>query len=261
MKKTLKISVWLFLLVYLIGMSAFVSKKHNLKICNKVNVIIADSVSQKFIDKKDIIKFFENRGQLVLGEKINSVNTMSLETTLLENNLIESCSAYYTVDGKLHIEVFQKCPIARIIDKNNNNYYIDKKGDIFQAVTRSSPHVVVVSGNIKVPKGSGNTMNIFQVKKNGFISEWHELYHMISFVNQNPFWRAQIEQVYKTKKGEYELVPRIGPHIITLGDLSDYEHKFWKLKTLYEEGLNRKGWNQYLYINLKYKDQVVCTKI
>jgi hypothetical protein len=26
------------------------------------------------------------------------------------------------------------------------------------------------------------------------------------------------------------------------------------------EGLNKAGWNKYKVINLKYKDQVVCTK-
>ena len=34
-----------------------------------------------------------------------------------------------------------------------------------------------------------------------------------------------------------------------------------KLKTFYTEGLNKTdGWNKYSTINIKYKNQVVCTK-
>jgi cell division protein FtsQ len=32
------------------------------------------------------------------------------------------------------------------------------------------------------------------------------------------------------------------------------------LMTFYKEGLNKVGWNAYLTINLKYKNQIVCTK-
>ena len=57
------------------------------------------------------------------------------------------------------------------------------------------------------------------------------------------------------------MVPRIGPHIIILGSIDNYEAKFEKLWLFYTEGLKNVGWNQYLKINLKYKDQIVCSKI
>jgi cell division protein FtsQ len=45
------------------------------------------------------------------------------------------------------------------------------------------------------------------------------------------------------------------------GDAKDFEEKFEKLKTFYTEGLNKTdGWNKYSTINIKYKNQVVCTK-
>jgi cell division protein FtsQ len=45
------------------------------------------------------------------------------------------------------------------------------------------------------------------------------------------------------------------------GEAKDFEEKFEKLKTFYTEGLNKTdGWNKYSTINIKYKNQVVCTK-
>jgi cell division protein FtsQ len=59
---------------------------------------------------------------------------------------------------------------------------------------------------------------------------------------------------------EIELVPRVGQHIIYLGQIDGYEEKLERLLIFYEKGLSQTGWNQYTGISLKYKDQVVCTK-
>ena len=59
---------------------------------------------------------------------------------------------------------------------------------------------------------------------------------------------------------EMELVPRVGNHTILFGDEKEMDEKFSKLFLFYKEGLSKQGWNKYNVINLKYKDQVVCTK-
>jgi cell division protein FtsQ len=61
-------------------------------------------------------------------------------------------------------------------------------------------------------------------------------------------------------KGEFELIPRVGAHIIEFGKAEDIEEKFEKLWILYNEGFYNTGWNQYDKISLKYKNQAVCTK-
>jgi cell division protein FtsQ len=44
------------------------------------------------------------------------------------------------------------------------------------------------------------------------------------------------------------------------GTGDDIEIKFEKLMLFYKEGLSRVGWDKYSTINLKYKNQIVCTK-
>jgi len=62
-------------------------------------------------------------------------------------------------------------------------------------------------------------------------------------------------------KYEFELIPRVGSQIIELGDAENLDEKFANLKLLYLDGFNKIGWNTYKRISLKYKNQVVCTKI
>ena len=77
-------------------------------------------------------------------------------------------------------------------------------------------------------------------------------------MDSNEFWKAQIEQIYVGE--EIELVPLAGSHIIVLGNFQDIDEKMNKLLVFYTHGLNKVGWNIYETINLKYKNQIVCTK-
>ena len=86
------------------------------------------------------------------------------------------------------------------------------------------------------------------------------VYDVAKFISQNDFWSAQIEQIYVNPGGDLELIPRVGRHSIILGDSKDIEEKFSRLFLFYAKGLNKTGWDKYKTINLKFKDQVVCTK-
>ena len=87
-----------------------------------------------------------------------------------------------------------------------------------------------------------------------------QLFHIITYTNQNTFWNSSIEQLYVNADGDIEMIPRVGNHTVILGNDNFLEEKFKKLLVFYHEGLNKKGWDKYSSINLKYKDQVVCTK-
>jgi len=69
-----------------------------------------------------------------------------------------------------------------------------------------------------------------------------------------------IEQLYINKKSEFELIPKIGNHTILFGDIKEMKDKFEKLIAFYKQGISKSGWNKYKTINLKFKNQVVCTK-
>jgi cell division protein FtsQ len=45
-----------------------------------------------------------------------------------------------------------------------------------------------------------------------------------------------------------------------LGDAHDLDEKFRKLFAFYRYGLNKIGWNKYSIINIKFKNQVICSK-
>jgi len=87
-----------------------------------------------------------------------------------------------------------------------------------------------------------------------------DLFKLSSFITQDQFLKAQIEQIYVTKTGEFELIPKVGRHLIIFGGIEDMENKFDKLLVFYHQGMNKTGWDKYKTINLKFENQVVCSK-
>ena len=87
-----------------------------------------------------------------------------------------------------------------------------------------------------------------------------ELNALIRFIQNDDFLNAWIDQIYVNRQSEFELVPRNGAHTIEFGKAENMEVKFNKLMKFYKFGLAHVGWGSYKRINLKYKNQVVCSK-
>ena len=87
-----------------------------------------------------------------------------------------------------------------------------------------------------------------------------DLYKFALFLQGNEFWNDQIEQIYVYPDNEVELIPRVGSHRIMLGPLEGFEEKLANLRLFYEQAIPKMGWEKYSMINLKYKNQIVCTK-
>jgi len=121
-------------------------------------------------------------------------------------------------------------------------------------------HVLVANGNIPAISVQAGK-KIFQrasdsLQKNSVLQN---IFLVAGFIAKDDFWKAQIEQIYVNDKNDMLLVPRVGDHVIVFGDASDLKEKFVKLKSMYY-AFNQIGWNQYKILNLKYKNQIVCTK-
>lgn len=261
MKRLKKISIWVGIVLYFILMSGFISGRRNAILCNKVDVVIADSLSKRFLEKRDITELLGQNNLLSLGMELSGVNTKEIESLILSNTLIKKCNVYTTVDGILNIDLWQREPVVRIIDKGRKSYYLDLEGSVIAMSKRFTPHLLVVNGHIGSPFKTTKVENIYNPKYAKSAKTLRDIHEMALFIRNDKFWNAQIVQLYVDKNKEFEIVPRVGPHLIQLGSVDNFEGKLEKLQIFYKEGLNNLGWNQYLKINLKYKDQIVCSKI
>ena len=254
---------WIAVTTYLVVVFGFISEKNHTRICHIVKVNILDSTQTGFIQPDDILKLLNKNRVETIGRPVSEINLKKLENMLDNQGTIKNAEVYCTNSGTLNIDILQRRPLVRIIDKAGKSYYLDAGGTIIPLSEKYSPLILIANGNITEPFDPDTTNNILKVEKENLSKQQktiYDLFELSKYITSNEFWNAQIEQVYVNDDSEFEIIPRVGPHIIIFGTIDDYREKFDKLMTFYKEGLNKVGWNAYLTINLKYKNQIVCTK-
>lgn len=241
-KRILLSTALLIVTAYLVMAVTAFNRKPAGETCRDVELTIRDSVYAGFITKKEVISLLEQKGISPIGKNIDGIRTKTLEEVLAKHPLIDGAECYKTPSGKLRIEVSQRIPVLRVMSANGENYYVDNKGTIMPPNAKCVAHIAVATGSIE---------KSFAMR---------DLYKFAVFLQQNPFWDAQIEQIHVLKDKRIELVPRVGDHILYLGKLNGFEQKLQRVKAFYEKGLNRVGWNKYSRISVEFGNQIICTR-
>lgn len=262
MKKAINILIWLGITAYLILALSFVSSKEKEVTCTGFRVIISDSLENNFVSKDDVLSLMTNNEMELLGYQLHRINTKDLEELLNDRTVIKHAEIYKTLNGLVNVKIQQRKPIVRIYNSRNHSYYIDNEGNTMPLSRKFTSHVLIANGYIaeKLENQTGNVSNCSKLIDKQSVNILCDIYDLANFIQENPFWRSQLEQIYVTKNQQFELIPRVGAHVIEFGDISNMEYKFKKLKALYDRGFQIKEWNDYTRINLKYSNQVICTK-
>jgi cell division protein FtsQ len=254
--------IWIGIIVYMIFVPGFVSSRYNDQICEQINVNILDSLTNRFVTEEDITDLLLEKKSGILGYSLKGINTLELGKILNEESFIKHANVYKTVNGALNVDIVQREPILRIINRQGKSYYLDNAGVILPVSGKFTSRVLVANGFISEPFVHENGKAILdeEIPGNRRDAVIFDVFNLAAFISRSELWNAQIAQIYVNNKYELELIPRVGAHVIYLGSAVDYETKFKKLEALYLYGLNNTGWNNYEIINLKYDNQIVCTK-
>jgi cell division protein FtsQ len=240
LKKVTNILVWVLLFGYLIVVFSFVNEKSGRLVYSGIRVKVVDSLERAFVRDADVIKIIHKKYPKMKGTDLSQINKEFLEESIDKIPFVKNSEVFNSLSGELIVEIEQRKPIVRILSRNG--YYIDAEGQKMPLSPNFTSRVLVVSGAVN----------------DELIKE--ELFELVKFIINDEFWKFQINQIYIDRNKEYILIPRVGDQKIELGSIDNYQRKFEKLKVLYTKGFSKKGWNIYKNINLKFKDQIVCTK-
>jgi len=223
--------------------------------CSGIKVVILDSAENRFVNSDDVIELINSFTGVPIGKRNDSLNLSILEELLNKRSMIKKTQAFLNIDGRLVINILQRKPIVRI-EGNNGGFYIDDTKYIFPLVDHFTSYVPIVSGHIPFQLYDGYRGNPLPD-----MERWiNGIYELALYLDSNPFWNAQIEQIYVAENGDLCLSPRVGDQQIIFGDLNNIEKKFDKLSSFYKNVIPSVGWLEYDIVNLKYKDQIVCKK-
>lgn len=242
MKKILIILIAAVVIGYLIFSASYFRNMSKDSVCESFSVVIEDSVHYGFVSSQDIINLVKRYGLDPVGKTFGEINTLAIRDTILTNRLVESARVFTTSGGSVVAAISQRMPVLRVISDVKGNFYVDDERSIMPVSSNFAVYVPVATGVIDE-----------ELARN-------QLYDFALFLSSHPDWDAWIEQIVVQNDQEVVLIPRAGDFRIIMGGLDNYQAKLAKFARFVEEGLNVVGWNRYSAINLKYDNQVVCTK-
>src|SRR6185312_1832790 len=238
---------WALSLGGLVVLMSFIEVKKSQVLCREVKVYIPGN--QYFIDRQEVDKIIQANNHLLVGRRMDNINIYDLEKRLRSNPFIEFAKVYADKDGVINVEISQRQPVLRIINRYDQDFYVDQHG-------------------LKIPLSANFTARVLAA--NGYIDELFanrvdtlqtplamELFKAANYIRNDSLWDAQIAEIYVNKDREIELIPRVGNNRILLGNADSLETKFRNLLVFYKKALPQVGWDAYKTINIKYANQVV----
>ncbi len=244
MNKILKYILLSVAVLLCLGYAVFAAANGNTtakeQVCSALKVHINDFDHRQLISNTEIAKLLESEGLNPMGKTLKRIKTKSIEDAIEKHPMVRQAECYKTPGGEIVVNIEQRIPVLRVV--GFENYYVDDLRKPMPVSQNFAAYVPVASGRVTRKMATGS------------------LFDFCEYINKDPFWNNQIEQIHINDNLDVELVPRVGDHIVMMGDFSRYQQKLEKLKKLYLYGLNQIGWNQYKTIDLQFKDQVVCTK-
>ncbi len=242
MKKILIILIAVAVIGYLIFSATYFRDSSRNQVCESFEVVIRDSARTRFVLAQDIVHLVKRYDLYPVGKTFGEINTLSIRDTILTNRLVESAEVYTTPGGSIVAAIRQREPVLRVISDVKGNFYVDKDRQVMPVSSSFAVYVPIATGAIDEEYAQ------------------NELFDFAMFLHDNPDWDAWIEQIVVQKNHQVELIPRVGDFRIIMGNLDDYPEKLAKFVRFVNEGLAIVGWNRYTEINLKYENQVVCTR-
>lgn len=216
--------------------------------------------NQMFLSELDIQEKLIAKHLIGEDYTYSDVDFNKIESYLLGLSEVKSVEVHSKVGHHWEIKVNPRQPIARLFNLNGSSCYIDTEGKLMPLSSNYSAHVLTISGFINETDMERNAIDVINNDSLKTIEILDDLYNISNYVCSDKFFSSQITHIFVNPQKEFELIPRVGRQRIMFGNSDFLEGKFKKLKVFYQEGLSKAGWEQYDTINVKIKNQIICSK-
>ena len=249
-RKILFVMLWVCIGGGMLSLLIAAIGKKNREDCTDYTIAIKGSAEKFFINAEDIRKILRSgAGSELKGKKVSEIDLKKLEQLLRNNVWVRKAEMWFDNKNVLHVEVYEREPIARIFTNAGNTFYIDSTEKKIPLSDRMSARVPVFTGFPYKKVYSAKDSLLFTDVKN-----------VATYIKNDPFWMSQVAQVNITADRNFELSPVVGNHLVKIGNGKDIEKKFNRLMIFYKQVLAQKGFDSYSTIDVQYTGQVVGTK-
>lgn len=221
--------------------------------CRGVDIEMAEPLDLHFVDPSAVkARLAQLDPDTFVGKPLIDMDLRAIEAHLREVPHVATADAWIASGGRLRVRVAQRQPVLRVMHNDAVGYYLDIHGDKLPMTPTFTARVPVVTG---IPRFEEEAMS----------AALEEILALAALWQDDPVMQALVEQLHRTPDGDYVLVPKVGQHLVLMGNPAeapeDWAPAQWnKLLTFYRDGLRHTGWEPYRRVDLRYRDQVVAKK-
>ena len=231
----IKVTVLLIVVGFLFAFSSI--RNSTRKVSKPVIEFLGDE--NLFITHETVSKLLIQNQQSVTNKPKEIIDLNGLESALNSNPMIKEAQVFISVDGLLKAEVEQKKPIARV--STNASYYVDDQGSYMPLSTNHTARVPLVTGTVR----KNDLSNVFKIAKK---------------IQNDEFLKKHVVEIHQNEDKSIHLKFRLNDFEIQLGTLKLLDKKVNNLKAFYQKAMRDKTLSSYSVVNLKFDNQVICTK-
>ena len=224
-----------------------------------VQVKGADGV--RFLDKDMLLKEVVGGTGPVIGTPVAQLDEAGIERRLRALPCIADVEVYHGLDGILHVNATQRRPVLRVINADGSGYYIDTEGFTMPLSSEFTARVPVFTGQLNEPYFKSAPVDVNALRdSSGAVDRSKAMYRLSRVLGKDPLWSVLFQQVVVDANGGFDLIPSVGMVRVRIGNGERAEERLEKLREFYAQGIPQADWRRYSAIDLRFKDQVVCTK-
>ena len=229
----------ILMFVLVVFLYSFTSNRNENRKLIKSTVIFVGDIAP-FVKQETVNKLLiENKKDASSIQKVN-LDLNKLERILDAQEMIEKSDVFVSIDGVLKAVVKQKTPVARVFD-NEGSFYIDYKGNRMPLSTNFTARVPLVLGIIN--------------KKNN-----EDLADLFRIIYDDAFLKKNIIGIQIVPNGSLIMLNRNFDFQIDFGRIINVERKFKNYKAFFQKAVLDSSLYKYKKIDLRFTEQVVCTK-
>lgn len=224
------------LVVFLFSFAS--NRNQGRKLKKSTVVFVGDNAP--FVDQETVNKLLIENKKDAQSIGKDKLDLNKLEKALNAQDMIEKSDVFVSIDGVLKAVVKQKTPIARIFD-GDNSFYIDYEGNKMPLSSNFTARVPLVSGGIN--------------KENN-----EDLAELFRLIHNDAFLKKNIIGVQIMPNGSLQMRNRNFNYLIDFGGTVRMKAKFNNYKAFYQKAVLDSSLYKYKTIDLRFSQQVVCTK-
>ncbi len=221
--------------------------------CGGVDIVAIEPTDLYFLDPADVkAELGRLDADTFAAKPLASIALNAIEEHLESLPHVAEAEAWIGAGDRLRIRLKQRKPVLRVMHSEPVSYYLDIHGEKLPTSPTFTARVPVVTG---IPRHDGEAM----------AAAMEEVLALAALWQDDPMLEALVEQIHREEDGSYVLVPKIGDHLVLMGQQGvapeDWAPGQWdKLQTFYRDGLRHTGWDAYRQVDLRYRRQVVARR-